>query len=48
MPWQEIATGVVVLVAVGYLVRRFRGKSSAPRPTGGPDVPVSRLKKKKR
>ena len=48
MPWQEIAAATVVLVAVGYLVRRFRGKSSAPGPKGGPDVPVSRLKRKKR
>lgn len=48
MGWQEIATAAVVLVAVGYLVRRFRGKSGASRGSGGPDVPASRLNRKKR
>ncbi|MGB5811212.1 MAG: hypothetical protein WBG86_11815 [Polyangiales bacterium] len=47
MTWQEITTGALVLVAVGYLYRRFRGKPSAPTRSGRPDVPVSRLKKKR-
>ncbi|MEM7436278.1 MAG: hypothetical protein AAF436_14055 [Myxococcota bacterium] len=48
MPWNEIATAVVVLVAAGYLYRRFRGNPTRPKPKGGPDVPLSRLKKPKK
>jgi len=45
MTWQEILAGLVVFAAAVYLYRRFRGKPSSVE-REGPDVPVSRLKRK--
>jgi len=47
MPWQEIVAGLIVLAAAAYLYKRFRGKRGSSAPQGGPDVPVSRLKRKR-
>ena len=46
MPWQEIVAGLIVLAAVAYLYKRFRSKRGSSGPQG-PDVPVSRLKRKR-
>ncbi len=46
MPWQEIVAGLIVFGAGVYLYRRFRRKGGDSRPQG-PDVPVSRLKRKR-
>ncbi len=45
MPWQEIVAGLVVFGAGVYLYLRFRRKRGGSTPQG-PDVPVSRLKRK--
>ena len=45
MPWQEIVAGFIVVFAGAYVVRRLRGRKQ--KPPGGPDVPLSRLKKKR-
>lgn len=46
MPWQEIMAGFIVVSAGAYVVWRLRGRKE--KPPGGPDVPLSRLKKEKR
>ncbi len=45
MPWQEIVTGLIVFGAAAYLYTRYRRRRGGSRPQG-PDVPVSRLKRK--
>lgn len=49
-PWQWVATAVVVTGAVVYLVWKLgvAPRRKAGRKGSGPDVPVSRLTKKKR
>ena len=44
MPWQELIAGLIVLAAAAYVISRFRGSKSEPK---GPDVPVSRLTRKR-
>ena len=46
---EELAVALIVLAALGFVIRRMSGyvpkKKRAPKP--GPDVPVSRLVRKK-
>jgi len=44
--WQPIAAGVVVALAVVYLVWKLGFEGRKPRRKRGPDVPVSRLVRK--
>ena len=44
--WQDLAALVVVVVAVAYLGWKFFGARRPGRPKRGPDVPLSRLKRK--
>ena len=47
IPWQEIATGLVVGAAVIYVLWRLRGGGNGGGSSGkGPDVPLSRLRQK--
>lgn len=46
MPMQEVLAGLIVAGAVGYVVRRMRGRKDEAAPKG-PDVPVSRLSRKR-
>ena len=50
MGWQEIATAVVVLAAVGYLVWKLgvAPRLGSGRKAKGPHVPVDRLVRGKR
>jgi len=45
MPWQEIMAGLIVVAAGAYVVWRLRGRRE--KPSDGPDVPVSRLTRKR-
>jgi hypothetical protein len=45
---QEIAVYVVIALAVLYVVRRFFGPRRRPKRSSKPDVPLSRLKRKKK
>jgi heme/copper-type cytochrome/quinol oxidase subunit 2 len=45
MPWQQIVAGLIVAAAGAYVVWRFRRKKQ--RRSQGPDVPVSRLTRKR-
>ena len=47
MPWQEIMAGLIVVGAGAYVVWRLRGRRDASASKGGPDVPISRLKRKR-
>jgi len=47
MPWQQIVTGLIVASASAYVIWRLRGKKRNQRRSQGPDVPVSRLTKKR-
>jgi hypothetical protein len=47
MSWQPIAAGVVVVLAVAYLVWKLAFEGRKPRRKRGPDVPVSRLVRKR-
>ncbi len=45
--WQDLAALVVVVAAVAYLAWKYFGARRRPaRPKRGPDVPLSRLKRK--
>jgi hypothetical protein len=44
MLWQEIMAGLVVVGAAVYVVWRLRGRKAK---SSGPDVPVSRLTRKR-
>jgi hypothetical protein len=44
MPWQEIIAGLIVVSAGVYVVLRLVGRREKPQ---GPDVPVSRLSRKR-
>ena len=44
MLWQEIMAGLIVVGAAVYVVWRLRGRKAKP---SGPDVPVSRLTRKR-
>jgi hypothetical protein len=46
--WQPIATALVVLGALAYLVYKVGFASRARRASARPDVPLSRLRKGKR
>jgi len=46
MPWQQIMAGLIVVFAGAYVIWRFRGKKKQRR-SQGPDVPVSRLTRKR-
>jgi heme/copper-type cytochrome/quinol oxidase subunit 2 len=46
MPWQQIMAGLIVVAAGIYVVWRFRRKKNQRR-SQGPDVPVSRLTRKR-
>jgi multisubunit Na+/H+ antiporter MnhE subunit len=45
--WQELVVYLVVGLAVLYVLRRFLGKRR-PKPSKKPDVPLSRLTRKKK
>jgi hypothetical protein len=45
MPWQEIIAGSIGAAAVAFVLWRLRGKKAEP--PGGPDVPVTRLSRKR-
>jgi hypothetical protein len=45
--WQPIAAGAVVALAVIYLVWKLGFEGRKPRRKRGPDVPVSRLVRKR-
>jgi hypothetical protein len=45
MPWQEIMAGLIVAGAAAYVVWRLVGDRKGA--SGGPDVPVSRLTRKR-
>lgn len=47
MPWQEIVAGSIVIAAGIYVVWRLRSRRPEA-PSEGPDVPVSRLTRKRR
>ncbi len=49
-PWQWVATAIVVVLAVVYLVWKLvvAPRRGARRKGNGPDVPVDRLTKKKK
>ena len=47
MSWQEIVVGSIVAGAALYVLWRLRGAREEPRSSGTPDVPVSRLTKKR-
>ncbi|MBX3246171.1 MAG: hypothetical protein KF901_03235 [Myxococcales bacterium] len=47
MGWQAWAAGAVVLLAVAYLVWKLGIAPRRPRVRRGPDVPVSRLVRKR-
>jgi hypothetical protein len=44
MPWQEIMAALIVVASGVYVIRRLRGRKDEPQ---GPDVPVSRLTRKR-
>jgi hypothetical protein len=46
MPWQQIMAGLAVAAAGAYVIWRFRRKKDQRR-SQGPDVPVSRLTRKR-
>lgn len=46
--WQAWAAGGVVLLAIAYLVWKLGIAPRRPRTKRGPDVPVSRLVRKRR
>lgn len=50
MTWQQVAALLIVLAAVAYLVWKMTRGSRPPagRPKKGPDVPVSRLARRKK
>jgi hypothetical protein len=48
MTIQGIATVVTVALALGYLVHKLFIASRPPRHRPGPDVPLSRLRKRKK
>ncbi|HJK92097.1 MAG TPA: hypothetical protein RMH85_09655 [Polyangiaceae bacterium LLY-WYZ-15_(1-7)] len=48
MGWQPLAAGVVVALAVAYLVWKLGLQGRRPKEKGGPDVPASRLVKSAR
>lgn len=45
--WQPIVAGLVVVLAVIYLVWKFGFEGRTPRKKRGPDVPLSRLVRKR-
>jgi hypothetical protein len=48
MMWQEVATSLVVLAALAYIVFKMGFASRLGRRIVRPDVPVSRLRKVRR
>jgi hypothetical protein len=48
MQWQPWVAGLIVALAGGYVIWRFRGKNERKRRPQGPDVPLSRLTEKRR
>lgn len=47
MSWQEIVAGSIVAAAGVYVIWRLRGAKEEPRGSDAPDVPVTRLTKKR-
>ena len=47
MPWQEILAGFIVVAAAAYVASRLRGRADKPPRPGGPDVPLSKLTRKR-
>ncbi|GAB4203661.1 MAG: hypothetical protein OHK0013_17970 [Sandaracinaceae bacterium] len=47
MLWQWIAVGLIELLAVAYLVRRFVGPRTRPKLLQKPDVPAGSLVRKR-
>lgn len=45
--WQPIVAGLVVVLAVIYLVWKLGFEGRAPKKKRGPDVPLSRLVRKR-